>query len=343
MPKKVHENYRDARLINYRISLSPQGKTLAFSTVDLEKNEQHIFTIPVAGGVPKQLVDAKAREPVFSPDGNMIAYVEDKDFGRGGGALYVVPAQGGIPKRVADAGNASSPIWSPEGDMVAFIDKQAKVAQFHIIPLGENGEAVGERITIGVPDGFQGVDLLAGWTPDNKIGAVLKRSLEFGLYTVPTEGGKATMVAHGGYPVQPRFSPDGKQIIHLNNAEEGNGAWQQYAIAVVPAEGGQVTTLPIEADEKMIIPAWGGGYRVSPDGKRIVFAGKTPQDPGLHFHIWTLPIEGGHPLRLTEAPDQCSDMFPCWSSDGSTVAFVRAKVSKNYAEGYGDNEYIHRG
>ncbi len=82
-PKKVIENWRDVRTINYRISLSPQGKTLAFSSV--EGNKQHIYTISTDGGVPKLLVDSLAREPVFSPDGKMIAYVEDKNLGRAGG------------------------------------------------------------------------------------------------------------------------------------------------------------------------------------------------------------------------------------------------------------------
>jgi Tol biopolymer transport system component len=333
-PKKIYENYRDARVINYRISLSPHGKTLAFSSVDIEKKEQHIYTIPVDGGEPKLLVDALAREPVFSPDGKMIAYVEDKDLGVSGGALWLVPAQGGTPKLVADAGKASSPIWSPEGAMIAYVDKQDKAAQIHIIPVGEDGETAGKKITIDAPEGIQAVDLLAGWTPDNKIGAVFEKPLEFGLYTVPAKGGKATVVSYGGYPVQPRFSPDGKRIFHFNNANEGNGSWQRLAISVVSSEGGHVKNLPLESDEKMYIPGWGGGNRVSPDGKMVVFAGKTPKDPGLHFHIWTLPVEGGKPIQLTESPDQCSDMFPCWSPDGSAVAFVRARLSKNYTEGF---------
>jgi Tol biopolymer transport system component len=341
-PKKVYENYRDARVINYRISLSPHGKTLAFSSVDLERNEQHIYTIPVDGGEPKRLVDALAREPVFSPDGKMIAYVEDKNLGRGGGSLWVVPAQGGAPKFVADAGKASSPIWSPEGDMIAFVDKQGKAAQIHIVPVGKDGETVGKKITISVPEGIQGVDLIAGWSPDNKIGLVFEKPLEFGLYTVPAEGGKATVVSHGGYPVVPRFSPDGKRIFHFNNANEGSsGSWQRLAISVVSAEGGHVTNLPLESDDKMYILGWGGGNRVSPDGKMVVFAGKTPKDPGLHFHIWILPVEGGKPKQLTESPEECSDMFPCWSPDGSAVAFVRARGSKNYAEGFREtNIYI---
>jgi Tol biopolymer transport system component len=340
-PKRIYENYRDARVINYRISLSPEGKTLAFSSVDLERKEQHIYTIPVDGGEPELLVDALAREPVFSPNGKMIAYVEDKDLGVGGGGLWVVSARGGNPKLVAIAGKASSPVWSPEGDMIAFVDKMDKVAQIHVIPVGEDGEAAGKKITIGAPEGIQGVDLIAGWTPDNKIGLVFGKPLQFGLYTVPAEGGKATMVSHGGYPLQPRFSPDGKRIFHVNVPDKKNGAWQSKGIAVVFAEGGKAATVPLESDEKILVPGWGAGNRISTDGKMIVFAGKTPKDPGLHFHIWILPVEGGKPKQLTEAPAQSTDMFPCWSPDGKSVAFVRARVSKNYVEGFGEtNIYI---
>lgn len=339
-PKKVYENYRDARVINYRISLSPHGKTLAFSSVDLENNEQHIYTIPVDGGEPKQLVDALAREPVFSPDGKMIAYVEDKNLGRGGGGLWVVPAQGGTPKLVADAGKASSPIWSPEGDMIAFVDKQDKAAQIHFLPIKEDGEAAGKKITIGAPDGIQAVDLLAGWTPDNKIGVVFEKPLEFGLYTIPAEGGRPTVVSHGEYPVQPRFSPDGKRIYHVNKAVAGSGAWQRLGIAFVPADGGEVKMIPLQSDEEIGLQGYGTGNDISPDGKTIVFSGRT-KESGRHFNIWTIPVEGGKPRQLTQAHDQFTDSWPCWSPDGKAIAFVRFRISKNYFEGQSEpNIYV---
>jgi Tol biopolymer transport system component len=340
-PKKVYENYRDARVINYRMSLSPDGKNLAYSSVDPESKEQHIYSIPVDSGVPRTLTDAQAREPVFSPDGTMIAYVEDKDVGGAGGDLWTVPAQGGTPKLMADAEMASSPVWSPDGNMIAFVDKRDKTAQLHIIAVGRDGKPAGEKTTIGAPEGIQEVDYLAGWTPDNKIGTVLIKKIEFGLYTVPAEGGTATLVVHGGYPVIPRFSPDGKRIFHFNTADKESGDWQRLGISVVAAQGGEVASLPIKSDEKIDIPGWGGGNRVSPDGKLIVFSGKTPKDQGLHFHIWTLPAGGGKPERLVESPAECTDMFPCWSPDGKSVAFVRTKVSKNYAEGFSEtNIYI---
>ena len=51
-PKKVIENYRDARVVNYRIRLSPDASKLAYTSV--ENNEQHIYTTQVDGGPPAQ-------------------------------------------------------------------------------------------------------------------------------------------------------------------------------------------------------------------------------------------------------------------------------------------------
>jgi len=256
----------------------------------------------------------------------MIAYVEDKNLGRGGGGLWVVPAQGGTPKRVAEAKKASSPIWSPEGDMIAYLDYGDKRDQINFIPIGKDGEAAGEIVAIDAPEGIQRVNLITGWTPGNKIGTIINTIQEFGLYTLPAKGGKATLVAHGGYPTKPRWSPDGKQIFHTNIADKGSGSWQKLGIAVVSAEGGKVLTVPIQSDAKISLPAVGGGNKVSPDGRMIVF----PEDYGKH--ILTLPIKGGKPNQLTKAPESFADLFPCWSPDGKAVAFVRFRVSKNYVE-----------
>ena len=331
-PKKVHENYRDARIVNYKMSLSPDGKILAFSSVD--SDECHIHTISVDGGLPKQLVDAQAREPVFSPDGKMIAYVDTKNLGRAGGGLWVTPASNGTPKLVANAGNASSPTWSPGGDMIAFLDLDSE--QICIIPVGEDGVASGELVKIDVPEGTGGIMSLAGWTPDNKIGAVFRSPTEFGLYTLPSTGGKAALVSYGGYPVQPRWSPDGKRIFHTNNLDEGSGDWISNSLAVVPAEGGKVKTIPIQFEEKMLKPAYGGGNDVSPDGKTIVFAGQSKKDTGWHWQIWTLPVAGGKPKQLTQTPASFANGFPRWSPDGKTIAYVHARADKVYSTGFSE-------
>jgi Tol biopolymer transport system component len=241
-----------------------------------------------------------------------------------------MPAHGGTPKLVADAGIALSPIWSPDGKMIAFIDYE--VDQICIIPIGEDGEAAGQVMTIDQPETIN-VRRLVGWTPDKKIGAIFQSHVEYALYTLPVKGGMAALVTHGGFPSYPRWSPDGKRIFHTNVADEGSGAWQRKAIAFVPAEGGKVTTVPIQSDAKI---ESGGGNRVSPDGTMIVFSGMTQESSSMpspfpSTHIWTLPVEGGKPKQLTKPPEESmTEDFPCWSPDGKAIAFVRAKKSDKY-------------
>ncbi len=135
-PRKIIENYRDFSEKNYRISLSPDGRKLAYTSV--ENNEQHIYTTEVDGGTQKQLVDIQAREPVFSPDGKWIAYVEDKALGYAGGNLWIVPAAGGEPRLIAKCNKASSPIWSPDGSIIAFIDEESS-NQIKFVSVKEDG------------------------------------------------------------------------------------------------------------------------------------------------------------------------------------------------------------
>lgn len=322
-PKKVHENWRSGDwLVNYRMSLSPNGETLAFSSVDA--NEQHIYTKPVDGGAPKRLVEVPSREPVFSPDGKRIAYVTDKDMGARGGGLWVVSAEGGTPRLVADANNATSPVWSPDGSMIAFLD-QTMAKQIFIISIGEDGEPAGERITIGCPEGSDWVSRLTGWTSDNKIGAKFVSNPQHGLYTLPATGGIVTLVTNE-WLRQPRWSPDGKRVIGTVAAGEGRDGWSRDGLASISAEGSAMTTIPVRADSPVTKLSYGGGNHISPDGETIVFAGRKGQEARSINHIWTLPIEGGEPKQLTSASVPQTDRYPCWSPDGKAIAFIRSKT-----------------
>jgi Tol biopolymer transport system component len=329
-PKKVYENSRQARTVNYKLSLSPHGKTLAFSSIEIEK--QNIQTIPVAGGEPKQLTEMKSREPVFSPDGKLIAFVEDKMFGVGGGGLYTMPAAGGTPILVAEAGKASSPVWSPDASQIAYVDFTDPKKLF-VIPVDQDGAPAGKKITIQVPEGIEGVPLIAGWDPDNRIGALMVSRREFELYTLPESGGQAALVVHGAQQTQPRYTPDGKQILFIKLAGEATLP-PNNALAVVPAEGGEERDILSFSEDSLYLMGFQAGIRVSPDGKKIVMAAKHSNDGKLVAYVTckkeppyesllnVFSMESGESEILGELPSGGANKELAWSPDSRRIAFI---------------------
>jgi Tol biopolymer transport system component len=213
--------------------------------------------------------------------------------------------------------------------MIAFVDG-AESDRIHVVELDPDGSPVGEKISIDCPEGISGVGRLAGWTPDNVLAAVGAPPTEFALFAQPMEGGKARFLAHGGYPTQPRWSPDGQRIFHVNQTDSTSGDWGRLAIAYLSSEGGDVTRVPLQSETKISLFAYGAGSRVSPDGQTIVFAGHEQGEEGNTMHIWTLPVEGGKPRQLTDEP--LMDWYPAWSPDGRSIAFVRVTPSENWAD-----------
>ncbi len=336
-PKKVFKPFRGPRTVNYQISMSPDGKKLAFSSV--KADEQYIYSIPVEGGNPVKLTDMEAREPVFSPDGKMIAFAADRGIGRGEGdlGLWVVPSEGGTPHQVANAIKATSPVWSPDCKMIAYIDEEQP--RMFIARIEKAGQAIGNPVSIDAPESTSFIKILAGWTPDNKIGILLVTEQESAIYTLPVQGGQAAMIQRspGAFIYQPRWSPDSKQVFYSAPPEEVNlegVPWTWRILASVPASGGNGKTVPYDLNDKNIrLFQFGGGHRVSPDGKTMVAGAWTPEDGSSEYYfpmarIWKLALDGTGSTQITKTKGPFMDTDPCWSSDGEKIAFIRHKLNK---------------
>ncbi len=302
---------------NYRLSLSPDGKTVAFAAKEKEKIQ--LFTVNVEGADVNQLTEDGGTQPAFSPDGKKIAYVKTKpqktEIPKRD--VWVIPASGGTPVQVSDLpGRATGPIWSPDGKMIAFTRKGGDDAskEICIVPVSETGNPEESPTQIELP--LTTWDFLAGWTPENKIGVLLANPEHQAIYTVPASGGNATQVTPHGYTFHPRWSPDGERIYFR---------WNGGDIASVPSEGGEISTVPLDADSNIFVALPGAGNAVSPDGKKIAFSGAKyffrDNKRDYEVDIYTIPIEGGEPKKLAISPGQ--DRFPCWSPDGKSIAFIR--------------------
>jgi Tol biopolymer transport system component len=336
-PKKVFKPFRGPRTVNYQISISPDGNKIAFSSV--KDDEQYIYSIPVEGGNPIKLASMEAREPVYSPDGKMIAFAADREIGRGEGdlGLWVVPSEGGTPHLVANANKATSPIWSPDGKMIAYSDEEQP--RMSIARIDKTGQAIGIPVSIDAPEGTSFIHRLAGWTPDNKIGILLVTEQESAIYTLPVQGGQAAMIQYtpGAFIYQPRWSRDGKQVFYSAPPEEVNLEGVPYTwtiIASVSASGGNGKTVPCDLNDKNIrLFQFGGGHRVSPDGKTMIAGAWTPEDVSSEYYfpkarIWKLALDGTRSTQITKTKGPFMDTDPCWSSDGGKIAFIRHRLNK---------------
>lgn len=319
----------------YRISISPNGKTVAFGSLESKESKKiQIFVAGVNGGDLRQLTRDGGGQPCYSPDGSKIAYVtprQNRENNAPQNDVWVIPAAGGNPVKVSDLpGAASGPIWSPDGKMVAFTRNEEWTSfkkEICVVPVPEEGQPVVSPLQVEFPSETEGTyDPLLGWTTDNKIGILLNNPTLEAVYTVPAAGGMALQVTPSGYASHPQWSPDGRQIYFR---------WGGGGLAFVPSEGGKLGLHPnivAGKDSDLFISYPGGGNSLSPDGKTVVFSGAKRISEkgklGFDVNIYTVPVEGGKPTKISniERPNQAR--YPCWSPDGKWIAYQAPKVEE---------------
>jgi Bacterial Ig domain/WD40-like Beta Propeller Repeat len=177
--------------------------------------------------------DVPLTSPVWSPDGNRIAFVL-------GGRIKVLPAAGGTP---ADLAAGTDPGWTPDGASVAFRRGQDLLA----VPAGGGAERTLGRL----PDGNT---YALGWSPDGGIA----RSVFTELRVDALDGAPEDTVADNANG-RADWSPDGELLVY-----PAAGLYSHY-VRVVSLDGDSeaVTNPPVSVAD--LDPSW------SPDGHRIVY------------------------------------------------------------------------
>jgi tRNA A-37 threonylcarbamoyl transferase component Bud32 len=176
-------------------AISPNGDLVTYAS-DREGSFD-IVVQQVGVGRPLRVTEdpGDELEPVFSPDGQSLAYAT-RD-----GAIRVVPVLGGVARTLAEGDGADAPAWSPDGERVLY---RTSRGLFMVSRSGGTSTAV-------IQDAAFPVLGRPAWMPDGR--AVIFPSASGGrqgLARVAVGGAKAALIGTGALSFgSPAVSPDG--------------------------------------------------------------------------------------------------------------------------------------
>ena len=150
-----------------------------WSTYNLGKRT-HLFVVPAAGGVARDLTPGEHDAPpfslggqdmyAFSPDGKEVAFTSNIDevpARSTNNEIFLVPTAGGTPKKISTSpGSDSTPLYSPDGKWIAW--------RMQMRPGYESDRfrlVIYNRQTGEIKDLTEGFDRWVGsftWAPDSK-------------------------------------------------------------------------------------------------------------------------------------------------------------------------------
>jgi len=189
--------------------LAPDGKTLVFSA------RGDIFIVPAKDGATKNITRTQGvfeRDVVFSPKGDMVAYLSDKS---GEYEIYVQKADGSEPARQLTKGADTyyyELSWSPDGSKILFSDKKLRLRYVDV--------KTGKITEVDKGGAWEIRDY--DWSPDGRWIAYTRNDLQRLpiIWIYDTQTGKKHQVTDGWYSsYSPVFSNDGKYLSFISDRD----------------------------------------------------------------------------------------------------------------------------
>jgi imidazolonepropionase-like amidohydrolase/Tol biopolymer transport system component len=107
------------------------------------------------------------------------------------------------------------------------------------------------------------------------------------LYLMSIDGGRATPITAGlSFASQPRFSPDGKQIVYVSDRSGSNNVW------ISNADGSASRALTSDANAVFVSPTW------TPDARYILVSRMKPNAYRSPLELWMYDVQGGAGLPV---------------------------------------------
>ena len=325
------------------LDVSPAGDELVLEILG------DLYLLPIEGGRARAITRGMAydTQPRFSPDGQRIAFVSDRD---GPTAVWIVDVDGENAKKIgsgSDRADYASPSWSPDGGHVVVSKTSWGLRTFELWAYHVDG-GTGVQITKAAPGGPSTPSerrhnaLGPVYSPD---GRYLYYSGKFGGFgynlRLPQwqivrrdlrDNVDDVVTAAQGSAMRPVLSPDGGTLVYGTRYE------QQTGLRVRELATGRDRWLvyPVQRDEQEsrftrdLLP----GYAFTPDGGSLVFTteGGIRRVDLASREVADIPFEAPvkmglgpslyYPYRIGLGPVKARLLeAPSVSPDGEKVAF----------------------
>jgi tricorn protease len=319
---------------------SPDGKNVLFTSTRSTAfpPSLELYTVPVAGGAAHRISACEGKEGVYSPKGDLIAYVRGpgtwyrKGYrGSSNDDIWICNADGTNNRQLTTFnGQDNSPMWSADGQTIYYVSECFADGKRPIANIVKQ-DAAGKRSP----------KLVTTHQDDSVRRARISGPLQDGSQLLVYECGADLWIASTKEGIAPR-----KLAIEANADDKSNteapvtftrGA-TEFAVNkeethVAFVVHGEIFIQKIGPNNKAVRatndPAYDHAIAWAPDSKSLLFA--SDRDRFEHLYILQ-SSDPDHPkltdahtfkvTRLTDKPD--GDIGATFSPDGKRIAFVRA-------------------
>jgi eukaryotic-like serine/threonine-protein kinase len=322
------------------LGISPHETELLVSSIEEAENEGQLWALPVIGGSPRSLGEARISDGAWSPDGQELISMSGSD-------LYLSKRNGEDRRKLVSVpGVPSEPRWSPDGTKLRFTLGQPKTGTSSLWEVSRHGTDL-HALRPSSDDQCCG-----NWTQDGKYFVFASsRGATMNIWAIRE---KTSLLENASQePIQltagpmsfssPLPSRDGKKLFVIGTQSRGelahfdsklrqfipylsgisadqldfsqDGQW----VAYLSYPEGSLWRSRMDGTQKLQLtfpPIGINSPRWSPDGKRILFTGSSS---GGLWRMYTVSAQGGTPRQVIsgEGGEFCAD----WSPEGNSVVF----------------------
>jgi Tol biopolymer transport system component/DNA-binding winged helix-turn-helix (wHTH) protein len=293
---------------NTRIfDLSPDHSQFLIGQLTHRGEETALWLWPVQGGAPRRLGDVSAQEAVWSPSGDVIAYVV-------GESIQLTDPQGNHVRQLARFHPAPHAlVWSPDGKRLRFTQTNLLEGTDSMWEMGLDGSSL-RRV---LPEGQNGPHEGSGtWLADGHYfafssGVDLRASLaidtQASLWLI--EENRGLFGKSSSKPIQLTMGPiafDHPNAIPGTNRILAIGSHNEYQLLRIDPR--------TNAKTAMLAESGATDMDFSLDGQWVVYAARE------NGTLWKSRIDGSSKVQLTAAATGA--FAPHWSPDQKQILFT---------------------